>query len=252
MQQGATLGGGATGSFHRTASHAKDKGGAAAGAERSDLFDTPSELLCPITQDLLIDPVLTTSGQVRLWTYRAPTRAARVRTHAMHASMHACERARAPSRNCATNPRGRPCAVPAVSFRWCVGAQPPPLPCSSLTQVYERAAIETHLARAAAVGTPLTDPLTNSPLDSDQLLPVFPMRSRVSFRDCAESGCLQGACMGWAQERPAKPWVFCCDALRAAHPAPLAHLLVHRPPVLRPRSALIKPRPHPLPPMLTQ
>jgi hypothetical protein len=34
------------------------------GAAGRNLFETPPELLCPITRDLLTDPVLTTSGQV--------------------------------------------------------------------------------------------------------------------------------------------------------------------------------------------
>lgn len=53
------------------------------------------------------------------------------------------------------------------------------LGCMHAPQVYERTAIETHLMRAASASMPMTDPLTNTPLASDQLLPVFPMRSRV-------------------------------------------------------------------------
>jgi hypothetical protein len=73
-----------------------------------------------------------------------------------------------------------------------------PLNNAALAQVYERAAIETHLARAAAAGAPLTDPLTNAPLDSDQLLPVFPMRSRVHMpRPGYLSAPHQLACSSW-------------------------------------------------------
>jgi hypothetical protein len=39
--------------------------GGAGGALAAQVFTTPPELLCPITQELLWDPVLTTSGQVR-------------------------------------------------------------------------------------------------------------------------------------------------------------------------------------------
>ncbi|GBF96130.1 hypothetical protein Rsub_08878 [Raphidocelis subcapitata] len=111
-----------SGSFHAAGSAAVAAGAAANAA----LFNTPAELCCPITQELMNDPVLATSGQI-----------------------------------------------------------------------YERAAIETHFSRASAAGALLTDPLTNAPLASDQLLPVFPMRSRAAeYREATVRACIAAAVAG--------------------------------------------------------
>lgn len=68
----------------------------------------------------------------------------------------------------------------------------PVLACSG--QVYERAAIETHLARAAAAGAPPTDPLSNAPLENENLVPVYPMRSRAAeYREATARACAGGA-----------------------------------------------------------
>ena len=144
----------------------------ASAAATASLFVTPPELICPITQDLLLDPVLTQSGQVsgqggHYWSESLPVRADRRPPWALHPIMHAQQLT---SQNtCICTCCASPNPITTTHYR--------PLP---TTQIYERAAIETHLARAAAAGAPLTDPLSNAPLASDQLLPVFPVRSRAA------------------------------------------------------------------------
>jgi U-box domain len=65
---------------------------------------------------------------------------------------------------------------------------------TAVGQVYERTSIERHLLHCSLAGQPATDPITNAPLPSLSLLPVFPMRSRAAeFRAAAVRGCIAAA-----------------------------------------------------------
>ena len=66
---------------------------------------------------------------------------------------------------------------------------------NGLGQVYERAAIEEHFQQKAKAKCRAVDPITNVPLESLQLTPVYPMRSRaLEYREQTGKACVEAAC----------------------------------------------------------
>ncbi len=122
-------------------------------AEDLWLFDTPPDLVCPITLQLF-----KASG------WRCDRACRRVKRHSP-----------------TTATRKGPALKRLLPSR---RLQEPVI--TAAGQVYERAAIETHLA----VRGP-TDPLTNAPLVSAQLIPVYTLKGRsFDFRETVAKACV--------------------------------------------------------------